>query len=57
MNFWGYLRSLGQKTQRRKQLIDILIEMNSVKTWEGINKHTARGVFESYADKIIELFS
>lgn len=45
------------KLQNRNQLISILKELSKAKTWEGVNKRNARGLFEAYAIKIEELFA
>jgi len=34
---------------------NILVELCNVKTWEGVSKHNASGIFDSYTRRIMEV--
>ena len=39
---------------RKKELVSILVKLCHVDTWEGVHHRSARGIFNSYAQRIIE---
>lgn len=41
---------------RKEQVYDLLVKLCHVSTWEGENKHTAKGVFNEYVEKIDRIY-
>jgi hypothetical protein len=48
--------SVPSSLDKRKQVYDLLVEICKASTWEGGSKHSARGVIESYTDKVMKVF-
>lgn len=38
---------------RKQELVRLLVKLCHVDTWEGVNHRSAKGIFHSYANRII----